>query len=153
MVIVRKVSALDEVNLLLRGAVLGSVELLQASSALYLHGKTLIFTSPVGETVTFASSNSSAQTPLTLLAVLDQIAAQTTGVIARLRGSRLELVETTPSLGIAVSAAGTANAQLGFNASVATSGKVYAAPGGSVPAFVSLVPSPTGDSYVVVTNE
>jgi len=98
-----------------------------------LVGKTLIFTAPSAVTVTFAMAASASGSgtnpdPYTLLFkdIKGQIEAAIPTVLVVLDPEqRLVLLEKTPASGVAVSAAGTANTQLGFDADMATVGKFY----------------------------
>lgn len=144
----RKFSNVDDMALFLKGHLLGGV---QVANALFLHGKTLIFNTP-SATVTFAASPAAAQVPLTLQQVKTQIEAQATGVTARFNKGRLELYATTPG-SIVLDQAGTATAQLGFDAAVDQSAAPYNVPGGAAPALVQVVPDMASNSYLVVTND
>ena len=108
--------------------------------------RSIIFTSPVGETVTFNSGG--AQVPLSIPAALAQITTQTTGVVVGLLDGRLTLIEATPTNGVAITGAGTANSLLGLGADA---GAVYAAPGDAAPDFLQLVRGLS--TYLVVTED
>jgi hypothetical protein len=147
---VQEFGSLEEVNHFLQGGIIVGRDLRKSAGGIFVHGLTLAFTSPVAETVTFdAGAGATIQVPLTLAQVLEQIADQTTGVVARLIQGRLALIEATPTSGVAVTGAGTANAELGIgNAAVA--GTLFAAPGDAAPSLVSVLP---GVSTYIVTTE
>lgn len=102
-----------------------------------LVGKTLIFSSPSAATVTFAVSSGAGGSanppgtnpdPYTLL--FKDIKAQIEAVLATVHCTtnaegQLVITEVTPSAGVAVTGAGTANTLLGFDSAQATSGKLY----------------------------
>lgn len=138
----REFASAEEVTNFLRGGLIGGKDL--RAQKLYLDGKTLIFTSPASETVTFSGTN-----PLLPLTVVTQILAQTTGVDCRLVDGRLFLVETSVSGGVAITGAGTANADLGFG-DADWAGTVYGNPGDAAPALVQVA---TGERVLVVTDE
>lgn len=147
----RKFSSVDDATLFLKGHIIGGVDLSRTPSALYLHGKTLVFNTPAG-TVTFAASPTAAQVPLTMAEVKEQIEADVAGVTVRFNKGRLEVWTTTPGA-ISLDATGTANAMFGFDAAADTVGAVYGVPGGAAPALVSIVPDTGSNSYLVVVND
>lgn len=147
----RKFPSVDDLSLLLRGHILGGVDILRSPGALYLHGKTLIFTTP-SATVTFAASPASAQVPLTVAQVIAQVEAQATGVSVNINRGAIELYMTTPGA-IALNSTGTANGQLGFDSATPTTGAPFNAPGGSAPALVQIVTDGGSNAYMVVTDE
>lgn len=164
MIVVRELQDITEVNALLQGGIIGGKSLHSAQSpagsphvneGIYnLHGKTLIFTSPASETVTFASTNSIEQEPMTLQQISTQIEAQTTGVEVRwTKDRRLILIETIPSNGVTVTNAGTANALLGFGTGVNSSGKFYNSDFTNSPFILSVSPSSLSGSFVITTEE
>lgn len=146
----KKFARLDDVIIFLKGHLLGSADLVKSKSSLYLHGLTLIFTTPA-ETVTFAASPASAQVPLTLAQVKAQIEAQTTGVVVEFNMGRLELYMATPGA-IGIDKDGTANPLLGFATSADMAATPYAEPGGTAPALVQIVPDTGSNSYLVVVD-
>jgi hypothetical protein len=166
--LIRKFSNLDAANILLRGGIIGGRDIVSAASrggatltgsspqasaqsALYLHGLTLIFTTP-NETVTFASSPTNAQVPITLATAIAQIHAQTTGIKAQLIDGRMAFVDEDASAIVALSDAGTANAIFGYG-NTAVSGVLYGAPGEAAPALVSASAVANSNTYLVVTDE
>jgi hypothetical protein len=100
-------------------------------------GKTLVFTQPVGVTVTFVAGASAQVDPtgLSFAEVAAQIKAAIAGVEVLQIGDQLVLIETTPSTGVTITNAGTANVILGFN-SGGNVGKVFKYPDGVNPAVV-----------------
>lgn len=110
----------------------------QGPSGFYgLIGKTLIFTSPAAGTVTFSAAADQADIDPNILQLQDikaQVQAVMTGVVVTTVNGRLTFVEATPTSGVAITSAGTANSILGFDSANATVGKVYAAPGSASPA-------------------
>jgi hypothetical protein len=147
----RKFSRLEHATSFLQGHLVGSVSLLRNGNSLYLHGKTLIFTTP-SATVTFDATPDGTQIPLTLAQVKSQIEAGASGVTCHFSEGRLDLFMATPG-SIALDKDGTANAQLGFSTTADSSAAVYAAPGGSAPALVQIVPDTGSNSFVVVTDD
>ena len=113
---------------------------------LALVGKTLIFTSPSAQTVTFVRSDGSGGSahspgtnpdPFALLFkdIKAQIeAALATVLVTQDSEGRLVITEVTPSSGVAVTGAGTANVLLGFDSASGATGKIYS------PAAVSNAP-------------
>ena len=147
--LVRKVAELAEVNALLRGGLIGGIDL--RKSTYNLDGKTLIFTTPA-VTVTFDTNPEGAQQPLSLKQILTQINA-TVGLVgwANAIEGRLKFEDPNAAAGIAMGN-GTANAILGFKDK--QEGTVYGAPGGSAPALVSVdALQNVGGGYLMVTNE
>lgn len=139
-----------EIFSFLNGGLIGGVNLLQVGGARYLHGLTLIFDSPSAMTVTFAASPASAQVALTVPEILEQIATQTLNAVgAKLRDGQLELLEATPTAGVTITAAGTANAKLGFSTEQDTVGTVYNPPDGVPPRVLGVNPSTTADHVLV----
>jgi hypothetical protein len=149
--LVRKVGDLIELNVLLRGGIFSGREI---KAALYgLDGKTLVFTTPAA-TVTFDTNPEGSQQSLSLQDIVEQINA-TVGLTgyAKAFKSRIQLQKPTGNAAVVLSGTGTANALLGFGDSTVT-GVVYAAPGGSAPALVSIESiQQTGAGYLVTTNE
>lgn len=147
----RKFSSMDEASLLLKGHIIGGVDLTKNSSSLFLHGRTLIFNTP-SATVTFAASPAAAQVPLTVQQVITQIEAQASGVAAKLYKGCLELYMATPGA-ISLDSLGTANALLGFSRDSDSANAPYNVPGGSAPALVQIVPDLSSNSFVVITDD
>jgi hypothetical protein len=120
-----------------------------------LHGLTLVFASPVAETVTFADATG---VGLDLKAVLAQIIAGTTGVIPRFKDGALELVETIPasgmSLNLQTSTALTAFGWSGEQAVGSThTGIVYNATDGAAPRYLDWTGTADAAGYLVLTEE
>lgn len=147
----RKFSSVDDLTLFLKGHIIGGVDLTKTSSALYLHGKTLVFNTP-GATVTFAASPTNAQVSLTIQQVKTQIEAQAAGVTVRFNKGRLEMFVTTPGT-ISLDNTGTANSMFGFDVVSDTVAAPYGVPGAAAPALVSIVPDMSSNSYLVVVND
>lgn len=150
---VRKVAELDEVNTFLRGGIVGGKDI---RPGIYgLHGLTLIFTSPAA-TVTFATTPAGSQEKLTARQILDQInAVGALSGYARTDGSgKLTIESPTGATAVVLGAAGTANAFFGFNTDGATTGIVFAVPGGNAPALVALSMDAQGSgTYILLTDE
>ena len=164
---VRKYSNLELVDLILKGGIIGGSAITQiasegltqvsasvtAQSALYLHGKTLVFLAPA-VTVTFVASPAGVNSPMTLRAAMAQILSQTTNAVKpQLIQGRMALVHATAASAISLDNVGTANSLFGFAGDADTVGTKYAAPAGAAPALVSIVPCNNDNSYLVVTNE
>lgn len=149
---VRKFIDLVEVNLFLRGGIQAGTDLRGAVYGLY--NKTLVFSSPSAATVTFTTTNSSTQDPLTIVDIISQINAQTSSNLAKVATDGTLVLETdNASSAVTISGTGTANVALGFDAS-GESGTVYAAPSGTAPYLISVNPlSLSGGGYIVVTEE
>lgn len=150
--VARKFGKIADVNAHLIGKLVGGVDIFRNSGSLYLHGLTLIFTTPAA-TVTFAASPAAAQVPLTPAQVKTQIEAQTTnGVLVSFRDGHVELI-ASPSGTLVLGAAGTANAMLGFMAGAASTVKPVTAPGGAAPSLVSIGPDTGSNGYILMVNE
>lgn len=148
----RKLASIDEITVLLKGHILGGVNVPGTHSARYLHGKTLVFNTPA-DTVTFVATPASAQVPLSLQEILDQITTQAAGVSAQFnRLGQLELFVTTPGP-INLDLTGTANAMLGFDTAVDTAAAPFDVPGGTPPALVQVVSDHGSNSFLVITDE
>jgi hypothetical protein len=148
---VYKVGGFEELETFLQGGIVGGASDL-AGKQLFLHGKTLVLTSPASETVTFASTPTNAQVPISLKDVIAQIAAQSS-IKARYVGKRFHLLhDASPSTtAVVISGTSTALEILGFNSG---SGKFYNPPSGAAPRLISFEPSSNGDgSFTVVTEE
>jgi hypothetical protein len=147
--LVRKFADLTEVNTLLRGGLIGGASL--KNGAFGLDGKTLITTTP-SATVTFDTNPEGAQQSLTLKQIIDQINA-VVGLVgfATAYEGRLRLVDPATATAVLVGN-GTANAALGLRDGQA--GVMYAAPGNTAPALVSVeVLQNVGSGYLVTTDE
>lgn len=143
----RKIGDLEELNVYLRGGLVGAAEL---KAPVYgLDGLTLILTTPAA-TVTFDTDPEGAQQPLSLVEIVEQINAQAAGYAGVYKG-RLRLMDPAATTGVTVGN-GTANTILGFVNTQA--GVPYAAPGNTAPALVSVSPMQgSGAGYLVVTDE
>lgn len=142
----RIVADLDVLNNLLKGGLIGGNDL--GKKAIFnLDGKTLKFTAP-SVTVTFDTDPEGAQQGLTLKQIVAQINAASAGLASAYQG-RLRLQRSS---GVVTLSNGTANSILGFKDN--QTGVVYAAPGGSAPALVSVDSMQNvGGGFLVVTNE
>lgn len=141
-----KFRRIDDVQYFLNGAIFGGAVNRglgnQTNGLSGLVGTTLIFTSPSAVTVTFIESNNPGPTPpagsayppgtnadpysLLFKDIKGQIQAAIPGVLVLLDAEQnLLLVEATPSAGVAVTAAGTANTILGFDTKNASVGRLY----------------------------
>jgi len=160
--VTNKFREIAEVNLFLNGGIRGGVAIDSfaqnistgngALVAPVLAGKTLIFTTPA-KTVTFAVGGDPAGR-LTAKEIIAQIVAGGQ-LAATLIGGQLAITEGTPSTGTVLSAAGTANALLGFDIAVATSGKVYGTPYGNAPVapYLGMAYSTNDNMHVLMTFE
>lgn len=102
-----------------------------------LVGLTLIFSSPAAHTVTFTDSVQVGNPdPSTLMPsdVKTQIETAVAAVNVSFWGGIIVIQEKTPTSGVAITGAGTANATLGFDPTIGNTGKVYAPPGSANPA-------------------
>lgn len=106
-----------------------------------LQGKTVIFTAPAGATCTFGAPSNGAYH--TLQEIKTALEAAIAGLAVAQKDGKLTLKGST---GVTITG-GTANKLLGFGA--AASAKVYNAPGGAAPVFVSSFADP-GSLYLVV---
>lgn len=150
--VARKFGKLADVNAFFIGKLVGGVNIFKDAGSLYLHGLTLVFTTPAA-TVTFAASPAVAQVPLTPAQVKSQIETQTTnGVLVSFRDGCLELI-AAPSGTLVLGAAGTANSKLGFMSGAASTAKPVTAPGGAAPSLVSLSPDTGSNGYILVVSE
>jgi hypothetical protein len=157
--ITRRFADLDTLNVFLRGGIIGGTDFrptatTQNSPVYGIAGKTLIFTTPA-ITVTFTTPGSGAQEGLTLKAILTQITAALGGnYIARAFQGRITIIDKTAAAIVALNKTGTANAMLGFDTALVTTGKIYAAPGNAAPSLAVFAPENLpGVSYVVITDE
>jgi len=141
---VRKFTNLDELNLFLRGGLIGGTRL-NIVPIPDIGGKTLKFTSPSVTTVTFTSASGY----LLLKDVLAQIKAQIGTINPSQIDGRLVLVEATPSSGVALASDGTAHTLLGFPAAALT-GRVHNAPGGTAPTIESLYHTNDGQHCALI---
>lgn len=148
--VIKKFSGLSDLNAFVRGTLRGGVDLAKTSSSLYLHGLTLIFTTP-SATVTFASTGTAAQVPLTLAQVKSQIEAQAAGVLVTFNQGMIDLRMSTPGT-IALAAGGTAKGLLGLPAGAA-SATPLSAPGGSAPSLVSVGPEGSQSNYLLTYSD
>jgi hypothetical protein len=151
---VYKFGSLEEVNVFLRGGVIGGP--LPVGGVYGLVGTTLTFTTPA-DSVAFVAATppgGNQRDPQALL--FSDIKAQLEAAIPGLRvinarGS-LAIIEATPTAGVVIDAASAAaKALLGFDIDAAVTGKVYTKPGGAVPSLVSIAPWEHG--YTVVVEE
>jgi hypothetical protein len=145
---IRMVEGIDEVNHMIRGGIVGGNPI---TAPLLVHGLTLVFTAP-SQTVTFNSGN--ALTPLSYLEIRTQILAQTSNAVeVKQFNGRLAVVDADLSAAVVLANTGTANALFGFSTTLSTTGRIYAAPGGTAPALVSISASGNTSSFILVTNE
>lgn len=148
---IRKFSGVDALNTFIKGRLRGSVDLVRNPGALYLHGKTLVFTTPAA-TVTFAASPAVAQVPLTPALVKTQIEAQTTnGVLVSFFNGVLEL-RANPAGTLVLAKTGTANPLLGFDDTTDSTVKPLNPPGGSAPKYVGLEPEGSPGTYLLIQD-
>jgi len=97
----------------------------------HLIGKTLVFTLPAAATVTFTPGTNAYA--LTFTEFKTQVEAAVAGLKVYADGKETVLIETTPSLGVAITAASTALPSLGGDASGMTS-FIYSYPPGNAAA-------------------
>ena len=147
---VKKFSGLADLNSFIAGKLRGSTDLVKNPGSLYLHGKTLIFATPVG-TVTFAASPTAAQVPLTVAQVRAQIEAAVATVSCRFVQGRLELFLTAPGP-LVLDKDGTANELLGFDTKTDSSVTPINPAGGASPTYVDLTPEGISGTYLLVFN-
>jgi len=126
-------SALQEAEHVINGGIIGGRELVVIEGKVYgLDGKTLIFTTPAG-TVTFSDKVGAGHT---LAEVIAEIKAVHAGLQPKFVKKSLWVIETTPTNGVVITGAGTANPVFGFGA-VTVTGTVYDVPGGTPPRLIS----------------
>ena len=143
----------DETEAFLQGGIAGGSFV---GTLFDLNAKTLIFSAPAAETVTFVASPATPQASIGIKSIIDQIVAQTTDLIVRAikesNGFRLVIIHDVATPTAIVLTVGTANTQLGF--SDAQAGTTYNTPDGAAPRWLSLTAGPLSDSaYTVVTEE
>jgi hypothetical protein len=147
---IKKFSGLDALTTYVKGRLRGSTDLTKTPGSLYLHGLTLIFTTPVAS-VTFAATPAAAQVPLTVAQVKTQIETQTAAaVLVNFVNGRLEL-RAAPAGALVLAANGTSNPLLGFDATTASSVAPVNPAAGASPKFVALQPEGNG-TYILVTD-
>jgi hypothetical protein len=149
---VRKFRDPEALERFLHGGVQGGASLLGGVPG--LEGKTLIFNKPVVETVTFIAGTVPGKH--TVAEIIDQIEAGTTGVVAGVLGpdANLTLVEGSPSAGVTIDTAGTANALLGFSSDADTAGTAYPPSATYVaPCYVAFTHDAPSNSLILLTWE
>lgn len=152
---VKKFSTSRDLEVFLQGGVwLGAPALEQNRHVADIVGKTLIFTKPSSVTVTFTDVAGRPSKSLLMSDIAAQIRAAFAGALSvgyDPNGQRMFLVETSPSQGVTIDGAGTANALLGATAAV---GKFYAPPAQpyAAPCLISVFGTGNGQ-YEVVTYE
>lgn len=148
--VTRKFGNYKALNAFYLGKIRGGADLSKLANALFLHGKTLIFTTPAG-TVTFAASPAAAQNPMKLSDVKVEIEAQVATVKAEIVDYALQLWTATPGT-IVLSKDGTANSFFGFDTAVDTTAKIVAVPGGAAPKFIALAPGYDGSLFLTTED-
>lgn len=160
--VTNKFREIAEVNLFLVGGIRGGIPIdgfaqniasgNGTAVAPVLVGKTLIFTTPA-KTVTFAAGADPGGR-LTAKEIVAQILA-VGGLAVTLFEGRLFISEASPSTGTVLSNTGTANALLGFDTAVASSGKVYGTPFGGAPTapYLGIAYSSNDNMHVLMTYE
>jgi hypothetical protein len=144
---IRKFSGLDSLNTFVKGRLRGTTDLVKNPAGLYLHGLTLIFTTPA-VTVTFASSPAGTQVPLTLAQIKSQIETATaSGVLVSWFGGCIEL-RANPA-GVLVLTGGTASALLGLGAATV---QPLNAPSGAAPKYVGLEPEGSPGTFLLIMD-
>lgn len=141
-IVVRKFRELDELDLFLSGAVIAGdasgwgKAIATGGNALNMNpvlaGLTLVFTSPASHTVTFAAGADPAGR-LQFSEFKAQVQAVMTTLNVRQFQGRIVFVESTPTSGVSISAAGTANTALGIDTAAASTGTVYGSPFAGTP--------------------
>jgi len=149
--------SLRELEHALNGGIIGGKQVVDGYGLVHgLHGKTLIFTTPLG-TTTFDDPTGAG---LTYQQIDDQIKATgdpgpfpLAGLLAKVVDRSLWIVELVPTNGIVMTGAGTANPIFGFGSATVT-GVVYAAPDGSAPKLLSdnAHGKPTADGYYILVE-
>lgn len=137
-----------EAEIFLRGGLIGTDV---SKGVVGLVGKTISFTSPVGD-VTFVTANRE-NDMLLLTDIKSQIeAVLTSGMRVLSVGGRIAFVHPSGTTAIALAATDQqAKSLLGFDQNSATSGKVYGVVPGTPPAYLSAYSA--DGAHVVVTNE
>lgn len=160
--VTNKFREIAEVNLFLNGGIRGGVPIdgfaqniasgNGARMAPVLVGLTLVFTTPA-KTVTFVAGADPAGR-LTAKEIIAQIVSGGQ-LAATLFDGMLAIVQGTPTTGVVLSNTGTANALLGFDTAVVTSGKVYGTPYGNAPTapYLGMAYSSNDNMHVLMTFE
>jgi len=145
----RKKSEFDA-NLFLQGGIRFPLPY-KGNELLYgLHGKTLIFTAPA-VTVTFADASGSG---LRIAEVMAQIIADSVDVLrCSLRDGILYVKQTTPTAGVVLGSAGTANAYFSIASGIVLTGTFYNPPDGAAPRLVSFADTGIMDGFTLLTEE
>jgi hypothetical protein len=150
--VTRKFGTLADLNAFYGGRIRGSVPLTRTPGSLFLHGLTLITSTPAAS-VTFAATPAAAQVPLTLQEVKEQIEDQSAAALTvNFVAGHLELRATTPGA-LVIDKDGTANPLLGIDTSADSSAAVVSEPGGSAPTFVALGSDSGSNSYLLTTDD
>lgn len=153
---VYKIREIDEVALFLEGGILGASfgQNREGPPGLQgLVGLTLTFTNPVGSCTFVQGADPSGL--LTFGEIHNQIEAAVPAVRVKQLSGRLALIEVAPTTGIAITG-NVATAILGFDATGATSGKVYASPFSAappVPPYLVQAYSTNDNVHVLFTYE
>ena len=137
-----------EANILLRGGIRLPLPYKGNERIYGLHNLTLIFTAPA-KTITFSDASGAG------LLIKEILAAINNGNVlkATIRDSVLFVVQPTPSAGVVLGAAGTANQIMGIKAGVVVTGTFYNAPTGAAPRLISFQDTGVMDGYTLVTEE
>lgn len=137
----------DSTEHFLNGGICGGRQL-PGGKILGLHGLTLIFNTP-SATVTFSD-------PTGVGLSVQDIATQITTVASTLKvgyyNGYMRIIEISPSGGVVLDSAGTANTIFGFSAAADTTGTVYAPPDGDAPRLVDFESSARMDGFAIVVE-
>ncbi len=149
---IRKCTDILEATAFLNGAVFGGA----FSVVSGIVGKTFKLLTPAVATVTFVAAASPPGGDPTALLIKD-IKAQIEAAVATLRVTQLNgkicFTEVTPTAGVSVDRTGTANAILGLDAAIDTTGKVYAPPPSATAPCWTTISASQDNSYVITTWE
>ena len=153
---IREVNGRISVEFFLNGAIVGGRDMRKGD--LFIHGLTLVFTGAVAATVTFdAGVGATAQTPMKLKTVMEQIATQTTNGIAGSIGldGRATFVDAgVPTTAVGLDSASTALSAFGFKASTTIVGTFYNPVDGAAPRLLSISTSTiNANQYLLLVEE
>jgi len=131
------------------GVIGGAIVVGPDGKILGLDGKTLIFTTPAG-TVTFSDKSGQGHTPAEVIAEIKAVHATLQPKFIK---RQLWIIETTPTSGIVITGAGTANPIFGFG-NVTVTGIVYNPPDGAAPRVISdnAHGKATADGYYIIVE-
>lgn len=137
MLVTQKFNSLQEANDWCVGAIVGAVR--PHGNFQNLVGKTITFTSPAGS-CTFTQPTADPSGMMDFAAVQSQLQTAIPNLKVQTAGENIVFKNSTGAAVTLASANEPARSALGLANNAAISGVVLNAPGGSVPAFVGLVP-------------